>query len=260
MRLLFPLEIVAMATGLSNGDVTTLALDDPKTYTEHVLASHIQIASFGGMFLLMVFLHFVFDEHKELHWISLLESRLAKLGKLESVEVIASLLILIAIERFLPEEERYTALLAGVIGIVLYVAVNSITALVSNVDKDGTAQSMHYSGMMGFIYLNFLDASFSLDGVIGAFAISKDIVIIMLGLGAGAMFVRSVTVYLVHKGTLDQYVYLEHGAHYGIGALAVIMLVSMVYPVPEVITGFVGLLFILLSLVSSVRYNRQLLR
>jgi hypothetical protein len=108
---------------------------------------------------------------------------------------------------------------------------------------------------MGFIYLQFLDASFSLDGVIGAFAMSKDIVIIMLGLGAGAMFVRSLTVWMVRKGTLDQYRYLEHGAHYGIGALAVIMLISMVHHVPEVVTGFIGIGFIVLSLVSSIQHN-----
>ena len=111
--------------------------------------------------------------------------------------------------------------------------------------------------MAGFIYLQFLDASFSLDGVIGAFAISKDIIIIMLGLGVGAMYVRSLTVYLVQKGTLDKYKFLEHGAHYGIGVLAIIMLVSMVRPVPEIVTGLIGVVFIGLSLFSSVKHNRK---
>ena len=75
-----------------------------------------------------------------------------------------------------------------------------------------------------FLYLEVLDASFSFDGVIGAFAITNDIVLMALGLGIGAMYVRSLTVYLVRQGTLDDYVYLEHGAHYAIGALAVILL------------------------------------
>lgn len=259
MRLLFPLLIVAFATGLHLLDVTRLALDQPEEYTRHVLASHVQIGAFGGIFLLMVFLHFVFDEHKQTHWIATLERRLAQMGKLESVEVIVALLVLMGLQQFLPEEQRHGALMAGVVGVVLYVSVNSITALISNADKGKSVQqAAHYSGMMGFIYLQFLDSSFSLDGVIGAFAISKDIVIIMLGLGAGAMFVRSVTIYLVHKGTLAKYIFLEHGAHYGIGALALIMLISMVSHVPEVITGLVGLGFILLSLWSSVRYKRRL--
>ena len=88
-----------------------------------------------------------------------------------------------------------------------------------------------------FLYLEVLDASFSFDGVIGAFAITNDIVLMALGLGIGAMYVRSLTVYLVRQGTLDDYVYLEHGAHYAIGALAVILLVTIQYEINEVITG-----------------------
>jgi hypothetical protein len=102
-----------------------------------------------------------------------------------------------------------------------------------------------------------LDASFSFDGVIGAFAITSDVVIIMLGLAIGAMFVRSMTVFLVRKGTLDEYVYLEHGAHYAIGILAVIMLASMKWHVPELITGGVGVAFILASLWSSLQYKKK---
>jgi hypothetical protein len=105
--------------------------------------------------------------------------------------------------------------------------------------------------------LEILDASFSFDGVIGAFAITQDVVIIMLGLTIGAMFVRSLTVYLVRKGTLDEYVFLEHGAHYAIGALAGIMLVSMKHEIPEVVTGLVGATFIGLSVLSSIFYKRK---
>ena len=71
-----------------------------------------------------------------------------------------------------------------------------------------------------FCYLEVLDASFSFDGVIGAFAISTDILVIAAGLGIGALFIRSLTVWLVRQGTLDEYVFLEHGAHYALGALA----------------------------------------
>jgi hypothetical protein len=149
-------------------------------------------------------------------------------------------------------------MVAGTIGIILYVATSSLTALFSSEEAGETAaNTVAYSGFMGFMYLQFLDASFSLDGVIGAFAMSKDVVIIMLGLGAGAMFVRSLTIYLVRKGTLDEFVFLEHGAHWGIGALAGIMLISMHGHVSEFITGLIGVGFILLSLWSSVRYRKK---
>lgn len=260
MRLIFPVVIVSFATGLGIYEVSQLALASPEEYSKHVLASHVQIASFGGMFLLMVFLKFVLDETKDVHWLHWVEEKLAQLGKLESAAIIIALCILLIMQTLLPEAEQHAALVAGTVGVVLYVVTNSMTALFSgNSQGDQTlvAKSVGYSGFMGFMYLQLLDASFSLDGVIGAFAISKDVVIIMLGLGAGAMFVRSLTVYMVRKGTLDAYVYLEHGAHWGIGALAAIMLISMVMHVSEFITGLIGVGFILLSLWSSVKYNRR---
>ena len=257
VRFIFPLLIVSLATGLGFLEVSHLALEQPEEYSAHVLASNIDIAAFGGMFLMMVFLHFVIDASKDTHWIGPIERKLAKLGKLEAFEVVLAMTVLMSVSVYLPEAERLHALFAGSIGVVLYVFIKGLTGLM-NVEEmgDATAKQVGYAGFMGFMYLQFLDASFSLDGVIGAFAISKDVVIIMLGLGIGAMFVRSMTIFLVRKGTLDEYIYLEHGAHYGIGALACIMLTSMFEHVPEVITGFIGLSFILLSLWSSVRYNK----
>ncbi len=257
MRLLFPLLVVAFATGLHLWDVGALALENPQEYSRHVLDAHVQIGAFGGMFLLMVFLKFILDEHKDLHWLGVMEEKLSRLGKLESVEVIMALIILLFAQGLLDGEEAYHALTAGTVGVVLYVSVSSIAALLSGGSGHAATKTVAYSGLMGFIYLQFLDASFSLDGVIGAFAISKDVVIIMLGLGIGAVFVRSMTIHLVHKGTLAHYVYLEHGAHYGIGALALIMLISMTHHIPEVVTGLVGLGFILMALWSSIKYNRK---
>jgi hypothetical protein len=258
VRFLFPIVIVAFATGLGIWDVGQLAFEKPEEYSQHVLNAHVQIGAFGGMFLLMVFLKFILDAGKELHWLGVIEEKLAKLGKLEAVEIVLALSLLLAIQSVLDETHAQQALVAGVVGVVLYVAIHSISGLLSAPEAAAVGEkAVARAGLMGFIYLQFLDASFSLDGVIGAFAISKDVVIIMLGLGIGAMFVRSMTIHLVRTGTLAHYVFLEHGAHYGIGALAVIMLVSMVQPVPELITGLAGLGFVLLSFWSSVKYNRR---
>ena len=104
-----------------------------------------------------------------------------------------------------------------------------------------------------------LDAAFSFDGVIGAFAVTTDPILIALGLGLiGAMFVRSLTVFLVRKGTLQDYVYLEHGAHWAIGALSVILLVGIGYHVNEVVTGLIGVAFIVAAFLSSILRNRRL--
>ncbi len=264
MRLVFPVLIVSVATGLGFTNVAQMALHDPATYSRHLNDVHVQISAFGGIFLLMVFLSFIFDAGKELHWLGRIEERVAKLGKLKAVEIICALAVLLLIQRWLPDEIRLEALVAGISGLILFVIVDSLDALFESEEQlveegqEGlTSEVLKKAGIMSFIYLEVLDASFSFDGVIGAFAITQDVVVIMLGLAIGAMFVRSLTVYLVKKGTLDDYVYLEHGAHYAIGVLAGIMLVSMRYHISEVVTGLVGAVLIALSVFSSIRYTKS---
>lgn len=119
------------------------------------------------------------------------------------------------------------------------------------------SSALKCSGLIGFLYLELIDASFSLDGVLGAFALSRDIIIITIGLFIGAMFVRSLTIMLVEQKTLKQFIYLEHGAHWAIGTLALLMFVSTFYEVPEVVTGVLGLVFIIGAFVSSIIYNKK---
>jgi hypothetical protein len=257
MRLLFPIAIVAVVADLGLLEVMHMALNDPDTYSAHLLASHVEISAFGGMFLLMVFLSFLFDETKELHWLGVIEEKLAAIGKLESIEIVISLGILWALQSFLSLEDKLSGMLAGISGIMLFVLIRSASGLFEEEEGEAIAHATKRAGVMGFLYLEVLDASFSFDGVIGAFAITKDVVIIMLGLAIGAMFVRSITVYMVRKETLEEYIFLEHGAHYAIGALAFIMLVSTKVDIPEVVTGLIGAAFIGLSLLSSIRYGKK---
>ncbi|HRW59701.1 MAG TPA: DUF475 domain-containing protein [Defluviicoccus sp.] len=255
MRLIFPVAIVAGATGLGAAEVAHMALNHPEEYSRHLHESHTEVACFGGTFLLLVFLGFLIDNGKEVHWLGQVEALLARLGKLESAAVLCALVALIGLQSFLPEEERIRAVLAGLLGIMIFIAVDGIDAFFQS-GGDGHGGVAKRSGVAGFLYLELLDASFSFDGVIGAFAITNDVVLIMLGLGIGAVFVRSFTVFMVRQGTLKAFVFLEHGAHYAIGLLAAVMLASPLMAIPEWISGGVGVLMIGLSLVSSVRYNR----
>lgn len=260
MRLVFPIVIVTIATGLGMFEVINMALTNPAEYSRHLTDAHAGIAAFGGMFLLLVFLDFIIDNDKEIHWLEPFESKMSALGKLDVMSILVALVILFLLQEFLPltSETRLTVLVAGLAGVVLYIAVSSIDVFFESPEEgEAAVQTAKRNGLAGFLYLEVLDASFSFDGVIGAFAITNDVVIIMLGLAIGAMFVRSMTVYLVHKGTLDEYIYLEHGAHYGIGALAIIMLLSIKFHIPEVITGLIGVTFIVWSVVSSLKYKKQ---
>lgn len=107
------------------------------------------------------------------------------------------------------------------------------------------------------MYLEVLDASFSLDGVVGAFAITNNI-IIMAGLGIGAIWVRTMTIYMVRHQTLKKYGYLEPGAHWAVFALALIMIMKLFgVALPELVVGSVGLVFIVSSVVSSIKAEKN---
>jgi uncharacterized protein len=258
MRLVFPIVIVSVSADIGTVETMQMALNDPARYAEVLTSVYPMIAAFGGIFLLLVFLNFMFDVNKETHWLGALEARLTRIAKFDEISVFIALSVVFSGLWWLPETLQMEVFVAGVLGILLYLAVDAAGALFADeAQGDAAVKTVKRTGFGAFLYLEVLDASFSFDGVIGAFAITRDVVIIMLGLAIGAIFVRSMTIYLVNKGTLGAYIYLEHGAHYAIGALAVIMLAGTVYHVPEVLTGLIGVAFIAASVVSSVLHRRR---
>ncbi len=284
MRLVFPVVIVAITAKLGPIEAVKLAINDKAHYQELVTSAHPAIAAFGGMFLLMIFLDFIFEE-RDYKWLSWIEKPMAKMGKLDMLSVIIALVVLLVSAMTLATDVAHgggdktaTVLLAGVAGLITYLVVGGISGYFEDKleedDEDdeeseagaaapvanGAGSAVGLAGKAAFfmfLYLEVIDASFSFDGVIGAFAITNDIFMMALGLGIGAMYIRSLTVFLVRKGTLDDYVYLEHGAHYAIGALAVILLITIRYEVSEVVTGLIGIVLIGLSFASSVVRNRR---
>lgn len=264
MRVLFPLAIIWVTAGLGPIEAFQLALNPPTdgspTYESLITDAHPQIAAFGGAFLMMLFLSFIFEEHDHT-WLGWLERPLAKAGKLDMLTVVITSGALLFAAYVLADESKVsTVLAAGMIGMVLYIAVDSLGNFFHPEEQgpSGAAKATGKAGFFLFMYLEVLDASFSFDGVIGAFAITADPIIIALGLGLiGAMFVRSITVYLVRRKTLKQFVFLEHGAFWAIGALAAILLVTVGHiHVPEVVTGLIGIVLIGAAVISSVRYAK----
>ncbi|MEU7180968.1 MULTISPECIES: DUF475 domain-containing protein [Streptomyces] len=291
MRLVFPVVIVAITAKLGPIEAVNLAINDKAHYQELVTSAHPAIAAFGGIFLLMIFLDFLFEE-REHKWLAWIEKPMARMGKLDTLSIIVALVVLLVSAMTVATsvahgggDKSATVLLSGVAGLITYLVVGGISGYFEDKleeDEEDDADAAAASGgavngtppvprkgagaVMGmagkaaffmFLYLEVIDASFSFDGVIGAFAITNDIFEMALGLGIGAMYIRSLTVFLVRKGTLDDYVYLEHGAHYAIGALAVILLITIKFEINEVITGLVGLVLIGLSFWSSLVRNRR---
>ncbi|MEO1959240.1 MAG: DUF475 domain-containing protein [Nautiliaceae bacterium] len=239
MRFIFPILIVAIAANLGIGETIKIALFEPEKYHQILLTTEKLIYAFGGAFLWMVFSDFLFEE-KEIRWIKPIEKTAEKFGKVNNISLIIAMIIGIIIVYYVKD---YKIAIAYFLGILSYSILNGINSMLSS---EGVK-----TGLMGLIYLEVLDASFSFDGVIGAFAITPNIILIMIGLGIGAMFVRSLTIWMVERGVLDEYKYLEHGAHYAIGVLAIIMLLKIFVEISEVVTGTLGLLLLIAAFLHS---------
>jgi hypothetical protein len=254
MRIVFPLVIVMVAAGIGPVDAVDLALSKPAEYQRIVSDAHIGLMGFGGAFLGMVGLKFFFDSEKELNWIHVIERPLAKVANIEAISIGLVLLGTWATSTMLSDADALVFITAAIGGLLVYLVVEIVNHLLE--PPTPTNGDVAKAGFGAFLYLEVLDASFSFDGVIGAFALTNNLIIIAIGLGIGAMFVRSMTIFLVRQGTMSEYRYLEHGAFYAILALAVIMYINTFAHIPEVITGLIGAVLIGLAFWASVRANR----
>lgn len=254
VRVLLPIFIVSLTSSTGFNEIVRLVLHDPEVYAHKLEIAQPMIATFGGIFLLMIFLDFVF-EHRTINWLKKFEDALYKIGKIQNMSItlgIAALFVTAVL--FVPNYEQVKVLFAGLAGLMTYLVVNALDGLVAGnkqLTTDTSSTSTFKAGLVGFLYLELIDASFSLDGVVGAFAITKSILLIAVGLGIGALFVRSMTVHMLRRGVLNKYIYLEHGAHYAIGILALVMLYSVKTHVPNFITGGAGLLVIIAAIIHS---------
>ena len=261
MRFLFPICIVSIFARVGFLDVINMALNNADMYAHYLHISHPPIITFGGSFLIMLFFSYFFNHEKDIHWIKKIEQKMAFLGHFKSIGITITLILIYLTQHLAHVDDKYEITIAGLAGIITYLLIDGFSHMLEKhqvtASSCSNGFSLKNSCFVNFLYLELIDASFSLDGVLGAFALSKDIVIITIGLSIGAMFVRSLTIMLVEKKTLKQYKYLEHGAHWAIGALAAIMFISAVHEVSEIITGLIGFVFILSAFISSLRENKK---
>jgi hypothetical protein len=257
VRLILPFVIVWLVGGQSFPATVAMTWTNPAEFQRILVNQHVLVAGFGGAFLWMVFTKFFFDQEKEVHWIALVEKRLSAVGRMDALWVAVTMVISLVFYFLMPEHGRTEFLMASMMGVITYILIDGLSGLLA----EGEAKAVKGAATGGigmFMYLEILDASFSFDGVIGGFAITDNIFILTLGLGIGAMFVRSITIKMVDSGTLDNYIYLEHGAFWAIGALSAIMYLSVIgVEVPEVVSGLIGVVFIGLSFLSSILHRKK---
>ena len=255
MRLIFPIAIVSIAGGIGPIEAVNLGLFKPDDYQSLLKSVNTQVMAFGGSFLLMVFASHFIDHEKEVHWVPALGPLLSKIGKHSTAKVFIPLIIVAIFASFLHGVEQTKFIMSAVWGAVTYLMVDGLSDLF---DVEDGAATVGKTGLAGFMYLEVVDASFSFDGVIAAFAITDNFLIIMLGLSIGAMFVRSLTIMLVEKGTLSEFRYLEDGAFWGIGWLVFAMFAHVVhFELGEVSVAGGAAAAIALAVWHSVRANKK---
>ena len=255
MRIVFPLLIVVVAAKIGPWEAMVMAATQPEQYSAIMKDAHLPIAAFGGTFLMMVGLSFFFDHEKDVHWVRWLEGKMQKYATIRGIEVAIVLVVILIFARFLEPHESQIFFKSAIWGLLTFLLVEVLGGLLDSSQQ--TLQAGAKGGLGAFLYLEVLDASFSFDGVIGAFALTHNLFVIAIGLGIGAMYVRSMTIMLVERGTLAEYRFLEHGAFYAIIALSVIMFIQPLMHIPEVVTGLGGATLIGISLWSSIRWNRR---
>lgn len=260
MRLIFPFIIVEITAGLGPIEAWQLAMEKgaphtPGTYGYILNEAHPTIAAFGGAFLLMLFLSFIFDAERDSTWIGWLERPLIKAGHFDALPTLVSLAAVVATAEFLaPAGKEFSVLLAGVSGVITFIAVNGLAVFMEARQEAMDASLAQVALLSGkaafsmFLFLEVLDASFSFDGVLGGFALTSDPILLALGLGVGALYVRSMTIYLVDHDALDEITFMEHGAHYAIGILATLLLFTVHFHIPDWLIGGIGLVVIALSI------------
>lgn len=258
VRFLVPIFIVMLTSGHGFNEVVSMALNNPEVYGKTLHDAAPTIDAFGGTFLIMIGISYFMDRKKDIHWLGAIEKYLARAGGYETFKVFVMLLTAMLLYFTVDDAHKSTILVASIVGTLLHLGLELFGAFFEKRQNNSAGKLIGMAAFGSFMYLEVLDASFSLDGVIGAFAITNEIMLIIAGLGAGAIWVRSLTVYLMKSGTLSKYRYLEHGAHWAILALGIIMLVKLYHiDPPEWFTGSVGLIVISIAIISSILEQKR---
>ena len=196
------------------GALTATFNNDPQIHDLIEKSAPILLAG-GGIFLVFLFFHWLFLEPKEFGL------RAEKFFYTQGIWFYAIVSIILAIIVWFSLQINPTMAFGAVIGSTAFFITHGFK---QNAEK-GEEQLLkkgHMSDISKILYLEVIDATFSIDGVLGAFAFTLSVPLIILGNGLGALVLRQLTV-----GNMDRikkYVYLKNGAMYSILFLGCIML------------------------------------
>ena len=246
VRFLLPLAIV----GISVPNISLQEMFLAFSGQSDVAARAIEIQkpvilAFGGVFLLFLYLHWLFLEKKE----PLFIERFLK--EKHGVWFFAIASVLLVLIMYLARANS-TMMLAAAIGSATFFIVYGLKETAEKNEAHLLAGGNGLSNLSKFVYLEVLDTTFSFDGVVGAFAFTINLLLILIGLGIGAIVVRELTI----KGidSISKYKYLKNGALTSIGFLGIFMLIeSFTIELPAYIPTLITFLVIGVAFYQSNR-------
>lgn len=251
MRVLMPIMLVSLIGWLNPFTALHMALYDQKQYSTLLESAEPMIMTFGGSFLglLATQKYFLCPEREE-SW-AFYEKPLQRLSGIASLPYMFIILVLIVTTLLEPANIQHGCLVAGLSGILTYSFVQDVIGAAA---ERSAAKGGERSGLISLLYAEMVDASFSFDGVISAFAVTTDIVIITIGLAIGAMLTRCLIFANIKTGLIAQLPHINAGAYTSIWLLSMLMFFknTQLWAIPDFITGTLGIVIIGISAITSV--------
>jgi len=226
VRGLLPFAIIwAFNTALSPMQVFSAAWSSDPLVHESIEKSAPILLVAGGVFLLFLFLHWLFLEDKKLGL-----PRTEKFFMSKGVWFYATVSVLLSVIAWFALKESNLMGFGAVVGSSLFFITHGFKQNAEEQEKKLLGSA--HSDLSKLFFLEIIDTTFSIDGVLGAFAFTLSIPLILIGNGLGALLVRQLTISNIER--VKKYVYLKNGAMYSILVLGIIMIMhSFAFEIPE---------------------------
>ena len=250
IRGLLPWIIVwATIPGLGPIEALTATFSsDPSVHTAIVKATPILFMG-GGIFLIFIFFHWLFLEPKNFGL------RPEKFFHKNGVWFFAVVSVLLAITVWYSMKIDSMLAFSAVVGSTAFFITHGFKENAEKSEKELLSGASNKSDLSKILYLEVIDATFSIDGVLGAFAFTLSVPLILIGNGIGAFVLRKLTMGNIDR--IKKYKYLKNGAMYSILALGVIMLIDAFGGhVPHYISPVITFIVIGYFLYKSIKENK----
>jgi len=241
--------VIVWATNTSLGPIGALTAtfsNDPHIKESFETSTPILMLG-GGVFLLFLFLHWLFIEDKNFGLP--VEEFFVKHGSWYYAIVSVLLVVIVALAL------KYNSILAlsAVIGSSAFFITDGFKKNAEANEQQLLSKKSDMSDISKILYLEIIDATFSIDGVLGAFAFTTSVPLIILGNGLGAIVVRQLTMGNIEN--IKKYVFLKNGAMYSILCLGMVMILEgFKVEIPEYITPLVTILIIIFFFLKSKKH------